>query len=1294
LQNCSENSAGRRILRTRSRFTAENTIISRLTALSTRPRISVERAGPQEPNPRHLGLAEEAASYYEYRERWAVLVGISKYAYDAWSLKHAHRDAEKLAELLKQATYGGFDEKRILLLLDEQATTAALTKALRSFLKKPARQDLVLLHFSCHGAPDPDGLDEVYLVTHDTDPSDIAATALPMREVRYALDYTLKAQRVVILADTCHSAALGNRGRRSATPNAALMNSYLKQVGESKEGRAWLLSAEANEVSLEDERWGGGHGLFTHHLIEGLKGDADRDRRGVVKVGDLFDYVEQRVKEDSGHKQHPSKGVEGFDREMVLAVTAHLEAEEHYQIGRLLEEMGRFLDLPRLFESASRQLGRAFKLAQENGVEMPRAAIQNGLARLSAEEGERALDWFASAVESAAKSDPPDPDAAADARLYKVLALLDSKTRHLGEALSALDEFLAKHPEDSGAACAREVLERIERADRSRRRALLIGIAEYQSGILNLWGPVNDLALMRGLLTDHLGFLPEDVSILKDRDATKVAVLKALEELASVSGDEDVVVIYFAGHARTGDCDPYWVVHDTPSDDLDQAIKGSEIHSRLASIYSARTIAILDTHANEAFLQRFEDDPSYSLFLAVSPHQHALEVQAESEGAARTHGLFTWCLAQALRQGKPTDLIPRGIKGKVTEELRRLGYRTESLNESDEAERGGKDLSMSSQEQTPLFFGDEDQPLFRGLLDFPELFRFSRRRSFVSLGLERIQDLERRTARWAHPFPGFRVALGRAYLDIQRPDDAIRVLQAANTPASAQGRDGITRACAFLAAGREADARRAWEQAAGTRPEPASELERQALVDLTALVSTAKRRHALLVGINAYLAAEVPNPRGAVADVDALAAVLTERWGFRPEDITILTDAAATHDQILTEFRKLVGKARDEPCLFAFSGVGSVDAEGKVSIVAVDSRQLPEVFDDINLLELSQIAGDTCDHLITIVSAGWTGFLTSFGDDEEDRSRGRFAQEQRFRIHSRDLALPNVPRSVEKYGPRIGRLNFYDASLRQETAGQAEEVEAEQRDPSPGSQQSRILSRLFHALIGALWRLDPGKATGQDVYDAASKEWIGPDTKQPGKLPVIIPMEGLGPPLFDLPASRSVEYLRRLERSSIAELIPRLKRLVEKQGRPEHYLDLGIAQDVLGCSVDAIASLEEATNHEEATPGLEAEARYHLGRILYESGSDANLDRAIGELRGALELDPKLACAYYYLGRALRDSARRNMLDLSIAAFRAYLDAGAPLGHRDEVRRWMVSGPVATADPVASPASSQEGPSR
>ena len=141
--------------------------------------------------------------------RWAIVVGISQYRHEPWNLKFAHRDAEDLYHFILSRSGGEFPADHISFLMNEQATTGKITSALRSFLKKPGREDLVLLYFACHGTPDPDRPVNMYLLTHDTDPRDIAGTALPMREIDQALKETLLAERVVIIADTCHSAAIG-----------------------------------------------------------------------------------------------------------------------------------------------------------------------------------------------------------------------------------------------------------------------------------------------------------------------------------------------------------------------------------------------------------------------------------------------------------------------------------------------------------------------------------------------------------------------------------------------------------------------------------------------------------------------------------------------------------------------------------------------------------------------------------------------------------------------------------------------------------------------------------------------------------------------------------------------------------------------------------------------------------------------------------------------------------------------------------------------------------------------------
>jgi uncharacterized caspase-like protein len=171
------------------------------------------------PGARHVEPAAVPRHYPALVDRWAVMVGISNYRHARWNLRFADRDACALHELIMKPSGGAFAADKVLLLTNEDASTANVTKALRSFLKRPDAEDIVFLYFACHGAPDPDRPENLYLITHDTDPADIAGTAVPMREIDLALRETLRAERVIILADTCHSGSLGlgfrsPRGRR------------------------------------------------------------------------------------------------------------------------------------------------------------------------------------------------------------------------------------------------------------------------------------------------------------------------------------------------------------------------------------------------------------------------------------------------------------------------------------------------------------------------------------------------------------------------------------------------------------------------------------------------------------------------------------------------------------------------------------------------------------------------------------------------------------------------------------------------------------------------------------------------------------------------------------------------------------------------------------------------------------------------------------------------------------------------------------------------------------------------
>ena len=142
-----------------------------------------------------------------------------------------------------------------------------------------------------------------------------------MREIDISLKENLHAEKVIVLVDACHSAAIGGGiGRRSAIADSTLLNRYLLEIGRAKGGLALLASAEANEVSFEDFKWGGGHGVFTHYLLEGMRGAADIDANGIITIGELFEYVRDNAQKATDYKQHPSIGTNPYDRNMPIAI--------------------------------------------------------------------------------------------------------------------------------------------------------------------------------------------------------------------------------------------------------------------------------------------------------------------------------------------------------------------------------------------------------------------------------------------------------------------------------------------------------------------------------------------------------------------------------------------------------------------------------------------------------------------------------------------------------------------------------------------------------------------------------------------------------------------------------------------------------------------------------------------------------------------------------------------------------------------------------------------------------------
>jgi uncharacterized caspase-like protein len=66
-----------------------------------------------------------------------------------------------------------------------------------------------------------------------------------------------------------------------------------------------LSASSAGETSREGKQWGGGHGVFTYYLLEGLKGAADTNKNGLVDIKETYEYIRTHVSSDTKEKQFP-----------------------------------------------------------------------------------------------------------------------------------------------------------------------------------------------------------------------------------------------------------------------------------------------------------------------------------------------------------------------------------------------------------------------------------------------------------------------------------------------------------------------------------------------------------------------------------------------------------------------------------------------------------------------------------------------------------------------------------------------------------------------------------------------------------------------------------------------------------------------------------------------------------------------------------------------------------------------------------------------------------------------------
>ena len=131
--------------------------------------------------------------------------------------------------------------------------------------------------------------------------------------------------------------------------------------------------------------------------------------------------------------------------------------------------------------------------------------------------------------------------------------------------------------------------------------AVIIGIANYLSVCPLPATVLNDARDVTKILTTdaYCGYVPRNVSLLLDGDATLVRIREALDHVAKFSGPDDTVVIFFSGHgALLGDSDdPISAILpvDCDGQELDSScLSETEFSAALQQIPARRLVVLID----------------------------------------------------------------------------------------------------------------------------------------------------------------------------------------------------------------------------------------------------------------------------------------------------------------------------------------------------------------------------------------------------------------------------------------------------------------------------------------------------------------------------------------------------------------------------------------------------------------------------------------------------------------------------------------------------------------------------
>jgi tetratricopeptide (TPR) repeat protein len=245
-----------------------------------------------------------------YGKTYAIIIGISKYK-NLPHLQYADKDAQVFYDYLVSKRGLNIDSANVALCINEAANINNLGNNVSDILQREIKSgDKVIFFFAGHGDYDAKIMQDQALLLLYSAPNGnyfqnvfsgdfISTNDL---DIKFTSELIKRGAEVILIIDACHSGGMSNQlpgGEQGGIITANALNMIKSSIK--------LYSCQANQYSLESSQFGGGRGLFSYILMEGLYGLADvnpKDKQ--ISLKELQRYLEDFVPAlASPNKQNP-----------------------------------------------------------------------------------------------------------------------------------------------------------------------------------------------------------------------------------------------------------------------------------------------------------------------------------------------------------------------------------------------------------------------------------------------------------------------------------------------------------------------------------------------------------------------------------------------------------------------------------------------------------------------------------------------------------------------------------------------------------------------------------------------------------------------------------------------------------------------------------------------------------------------------------------------------------------------------------------------------------------------------